>query len=164
MWLEEDFDMAVPLRAVARVFGIASSWNPSFRILSFQHAQLARNDALELFEERLLQTSPTRDTQSFVPASFSLRRIEVDGVLRYRVEVSLKRVSAASKGRPTMYTLAVYQDGISSFGGWRIFTSPDVGPTKDPCIRQGEATRCVEFFAVGGAPLRYILTRIRVFP
>lgn len=156
--------MAVPLHAVARLFGIASSWNQPSRILSLRHSQLARNDALELFEERLLQTSPTRDTQAFVPASFSLRQIEVDGVLRYRVEVTLKHVSGASKGRPTMYTLAVYQDGKLSFGGWRIFTSAEHGPTKDPCTKQGDATRCVESLVVGGAPLRYVLARIRVFP
>ncbi|HET8562735.1 MAG TPA: stalk domain-containing protein [Candidatus Binatia bacterium] len=164
LWLKRDFDMAVPLRTVAGVFSVPASWDASSGILSLRHPDLARNSAVELLEERLLQTAPTRDTDSFRPESFAIRRITVDGALRYRVEVLLKGNPAGVKGRPTIYTLAVYESGLVSFGGWNIFTSTDVGSTKDPCKTQGDLTQCVEFFDVGGSPLRYLLVRVRMFP
>ncbi|HET8562733.1 MAG TPA: hypothetical protein VFM35_02555, partial [Candidatus Binatia bacterium] len=163
-WLQQDFDMAVPLRSLAKAFGIPNSWDSRSRILSLRHPKLARNAAVELFEERLLHTAPTRDTDSFVPARFSLRQVDMNGVLRYRVEIRLKAVPGAAKGKPTMYTVAVYENGNSAIGGWRIFTSTDAGSTKDPCTKQNAVTSCIDHFDVAGSPLRYILMRIRVFP
>lgn len=160
-------EMFIPLRILADTFGFSAAWNPTSRILSLSDKRIMSLTpppwTFAFFEEALIKTR-TADTDNLIPAAFTLERVKELGVLRLQMTLLLHTIAGRDipYGQQALYTFVERMSGGLVIGGRNIYTSVDLGSTKDPCVKTRKGFRCRERFSITRDPIRYIAVRVRV--
>ena len=160
-------EMFIPLRILTDTFGFSATWNPKSRIVSLSDKRIMSPTppprTFAFFEEELIKTR-TVDTDKLIPAAFTLERVKEHGVDRLQMTLLLRTISGRDipYGQQALYTFVERMSGILELGGRDIFISPDMGRTKDPCVKTRTGFRCRERFSITRDPIRYIAVRVRM--